>query len=200
MGHSIRDRLINNIYYLLYITYQLFSCTTDTDIWDFVLGKRILSYQCYLTQDATWVLYTLVVLELTHMAVKWRHCYVKAWRNHIMSHLSVFGDCLEPYFKHKMRYLIMLMVSKKMNPLFVWGWDRKIRPSYNRLSLFGKPQLPNGDPRDGFFYPPSHSWWRLIFNSIAEQYFLSCWTTSFLEFYLIYWITYLICFSSSTYH
>ena len=38
-----------------------------------------------------------------------------------------------------MRYL---MVSKKMNPLFVWGWDRKIRLEDYRLGSRG---LPSGD-------------------------------------------------------
>ena len=35
-------------------------------------------------------------------------------------------------FKHKMRHL---MVSKKKNPLFVWGWDRKIRPSGSLFAI-----------------------------------------------------------------
>ena len=45
------------------------------------------------------------------------------------------------------------MVSKKKNPLFVLGWDRKIRPS--RSPIFHHSAslvMPIGDPRDGFFY------------------------------------------------
>ena len=33
---------------------------------------------------------------------------------------------LGAFLKHKMRYL---MQRKKKNPLFAWGWDRKVRPS-----------------------------------------------------------------------
>ena len=32
-------------------TYKKSSCTLDKDILDFTLGKKILSYPCYLTQD-----------------------------------------------------------------------------------------------------------------------------------------------------
>ena len=44
------------------------------------------------------------------------------WRHHVMSHLSIFRNFWKPFLKHKMRYL---MVSKKKNLSFVWGWDRK---------------------------------------------------------------------------
>ena len=56
---------------------NVYSCTPNTDIRVFTLGKKPLSYPCYLTQAVTWGLHTLVVLELTHMVVKWRHSYVK---------------------------------------------------------------------------------------------------------------------------
>ena len=69
--------------------------------------KSILSYPCYLTQAFMWGLNTLVVLELRHMVVKWRH-----------SHLGVLRNFWELFLKNKMRYL---MVSKKKNPLFGWG-------------------------------------------------------------------------------
>ena len=35
----------------------IFSCTPDNDIWYFTLGKKILSYPCYLNQAVTWGLY-----------------------------------------------------------------------------------------------------------------------------------------------
>ena len=41
-------------------------------------------------------------------------------------------ELLGVFFKHKMRNL---MVSKKKNPLFVRGWDLKIRPSRSPLIL-----------------------------------------------------------------
>ena len=53
---------------------------------------------------------TLVVLELTHMVAKRRHCYIMLKRHHhIMSHLSVFMSFWEPFLKHN------LMVSKIKN-------------------------------------------------------------------------------------
>ena len=57
----------------------------------------------------------------------------------------------EPYFKHKTRYS---MVSKKSNPLIMWGCDRKIRPSG---SLFVITQQDSWCKtvivRTDFFYP-----------------------------------------------
>ena len=49
------------------------------------------------------------------------------WRHHVAPHQ--FQDFLEVFFmvfQCQMRYLV---VSKKKNPLIVWGWDRKICPS-----------------------------------------------------------------------
>ena len=51
----------------------------------------------------------------------WHHCNVK-----IMS--QDFLEVFFMFFQYKIRYFV---VSKKMNPLFVWGWDRKIRPSWS---------------------------------------------------------------------
>ena len=71
---------------------------------------------------------------------RWRHCYVKVTSLcYITSHsffiLSIFRNTL---------------TSKKKNPLFVWGWDRKICPS---PSVSISPIMPKSDPRDTFFYP-----------------------------------------------
>ena len=48
----------------------------------------------------------------------------------------------------------VLVVRKKKNPLFVWGWDKKILPfsitvCHHSASLV----MPISDPRDWFFYP-----------------------------------------------
>ena len=59
------------------------------------------------------------------------------WNHHIMSHLSIFRNFWEPFFKHKMWYL---MVSKKKNLLFVWGWDRIFCPSWSLFVI--TRQLP----------------------------------------------------------
>ena len=64
-----------------------------------------------------------------------------------MLNLSVFFDM---FFQHKMRYL---EVSEKKNPLFVRGRNRKSVPRDHRLSPLTSLVMPNGDPRDGFFYP-----------------------------------------------
>ena len=63
-----------------------------------------------------------------------------------VAHQEILGVFLKP----KMRNL---MVSKKKNPLFLRGWDIK-NPSlgitvwHHSASLM----MPNGDPRDIFFY------------------------------------------------
>ena len=49
------------------------------------------------------------------------------WRHHVASQrIQNFLEVFFMFFQYKMRYLV---VSKKKNPLFVWGWDRKIYPS-----------------------------------------------------------------------
>ena len=58
---------------------------------------------------------TLVVLELTYMAVKWRHCYVRGTSPYQVASQRI-QEVLGAFFKHKMR---CLMVSKKYDPLFV---------------------------------------------------------------------------------
>ena len=63
------------------------------------------------------------------------------WRHQIMSHISVFRNIWEPLINIKWGYL---MVSKKYNPLFVWGLK-----SASVKSLV----MSNSDPRDWFFYP-----------------------------------------------
>ena len=48
------------------------------------------------------------------------------WRHHVAS--QRIQDSLEAifmFFQYKIRYLV---VSKKKNPLFMWEWDRKLRP------------------------------------------------------------------------
>ena len=49
------------------------------------------------------------------------------WRHHVaFQRIQDFLEVFFTFFQYKKRYL---MVSEKKNPLFVWGWDRKIRPS-----------------------------------------------------------------------
>ena len=67
--------------------------------------------------------------------VLWRHCNDKMTSPCCISAYLGFSGSM--FFQYKMRYLV---VSKKKNPLFMWGWDRKIRPLWsprdaNRWSL-----------------------------------------------------------------
>ena len=111
------------------------------------------------------------------------------WRHNLMSHLSVFRNFWNPFWNMKMHYS---MVSKKNNPLIVWGGYRKIR-------LLGSPfvitrqaswcqsvilmmdfsilpsaslVMPVSDCRARFFYPTLRkpldaNWW------FSERIFLS---------------------------
>ena len=63
-------------------------------------------------------------------------------------HLSVFHGILDAPLKNKRS-----MVSKKKNPLFVLGWDRKIHRRGSPLVIFRKAMMPNSDPRDRLFNP-----------------------------------------------
>ena len=85
--------------------------------------------------------------------LKWRH---HAAFQHIQDVLEVFFT----FFQYKMRYLV---VSEKKNPLFVWGWDRKNRPSRSTFVITWQASwcqlvILGTD----FSIPPSHSWWILI--------------------------------------
>ena len=66
-----------------------------------------------------------------------------------------------------MQYLV---VSKKNNPLFVWGWDRKIRPLQSPIGITQQAlwcQLVI--LRMDFSSPPSYSW-RILINSNFDIY------------------------------
>ena len=79
------------------------------------------------------------------------------WRHHVAS--QRIQDFLETFFmlfQYKMMYLVM---SKKKNPLFVGGWDRKICPWRSPFvitlqALWCQWVLRGTD----FSIPPSHSW------------------------------------------
>ena len=83
-------------------------------------------------------------------------------RYHVES--QQFQDFLEAFFMafpYKMWYLV---VSKKNNPLFVWGWDRKIRPSRSQIVITRQSSwCQSVILRTDFPIPFSHSWHILIF-------------------------------------
>ena len=74
---------------------------------------------------------------------------------HIQDFLDAFSCCC---FFSKINE-----VSKKNNPLFMWGWDRKICPTWSpfvitQQALWCQSMILGTD----FSIPPSHSWWILI--------------------------------------
>ena len=80
-----------------------------------------------------------------------------------MSHLSVFRIFWKPFFYVFSIKIGYFVVSKKNNPLYVWGWDRKFRPSrlpfvITRQASWCQSVILGTD----FSIPPSHSWWILI--------------------------------------
>ena len=99
-------------------------------------------------------------------AARWRHihlwchcnvkmtspCHMYVASQHIQNFLEAFFMF---FFQFEMRYLV---VSKKKNPLFVWGWDRKIRPSRSPFVI--TPQASCSQTvilGKDFFIPSSHS-------------------------------------------
>ena len=51
------------------------------------------------------------------------------WRHHVASQrIQYFLEVFYIFF-FNIKWGIYVVVSEKKNPLFVWGWDRKIRPS-----------------------------------------------------------------------
>ena len=111
------------------------------------------------TKESTWKMLpggdngTLVVLELTRMVVKWRHSL--KWPHHVCHAASQGSQELLGVF-------LNIKCDMKKNPLFMWGGDRKSRPSRSprdwqasscQTVTIGSLVIPNGDPRDLFFYP-----------------------------------------------
>ena len=79
--------------------------------------------------------------------LKWRHCD--------MSHLSVFRNSFKHFCNINMRYLI---VSKKKNQFFMWGWDRKIRTSRSPFVITQQASWCHTViPRMDFSFPPWNS-------------------------------------------
>ena len=80
----------------------------------------------------------------------------------IMLHLSEFRIFWKSY---NMRYIV---VSKKKNPLFVWGWDRKIYPSRSPFVITRQASwCQSVTLGTDFSFSPSHWWWLLKFSSVA---------------------------------
>ena len=90
------------------------------------------------------------------------------WRHHNMSHLNAFRNFWVPFFQHKMWYL---MVSKKKNPLFKWGCDRKPIPRDHHLSSLSKPLDAKqwSSVRIFLSYPHTHD--RFLYSEESKQRF-----------------------------
>ena len=77
------------------------------------------------TNSRTSICNIIVMLKLCH---------------HVTSQpIQGFLEVFFMFFQYKMQYLV---VNKKKNPLFEWGWDRKIHPS-RPLSSLSKPYDAN---------------------------------------------------------
>ena len=72
-------------------------------------------------------------------------CHHDAYQR-IQDFLEVFLK----FFQHKIWYKL---VSKKYNPVFVRGQDRKFFPHDHHLSSVGNLVMTIGDPWGVFFYP-----------------------------------------------
>ena len=89
------------------------------------------------------------------------HRSVFKWHHHVtFQRIQDFCEAFFYVFPLKFRFLVL---SKKKNPLFVWGWDRKVRPSWSpfvitRQSLWCQSVILVAD----FSIPPSYSLWILI--------------------------------------
>ena len=71
------------------------------------------------------------------------------------------------FLKIKLRYLV---VCKKNNSLFVWGWDRKICPSWSpfvttRQASWCQSMVLGTD----FSITSSNSWWNLLSSLLREN-------------------------------
>ena len=94
---------------------------------------------------------------------QWHDCNV-IWSHHVIS--QGFLAAFFMFSQYKIRYLV---VSKKNNPLFVWGWDRKICPSWSLFGItrqaswcqsvmLGTVFLSHPHTHDGFLYSKTMIW------------------------------------------
>ena len=81
-------------------------------------------------------------------------------------HISVysgFSGRLFSCFSNIKWGIYYLVMSKKKNPLFVWGWDRKICPSQSPFVITWQASwCQSVILGTDFSIPPLHSWWILI--------------------------------------
>ena len=95
------------------------------------------------------------------LKLKWRHHVASKW-------IQDFLEAFFMFFQYKMQYLV---VSRKKNPLFMWGWDRKIHPSRPpfvitwQAASWCQTVILGTD----FPIPPSHSWWILIIYTVFKR-------------------------------
>ena len=90
---------------------------------------------------------TLVVFELTHMVVKWCHCYVKVTSSCNNASWLIQG-LLEAYFKINGQW----WARKRIFYLFKGRIEKSI-PRDHRCHHSAILTMPNNDLWDGFFYP-----------------------------------------------
>ena len=126
---------------------EVFSCTSDRNFRCFYTCEIILSHIPVPAHGKDkWT-----AARWPHVD-SWRHCNVKITSPcHVSVYFGFSWESFSCFFQYKMRYLV---VSKKKNPLFVWRWDEKIRPSWSPFVITRQALWCQiGDPQDGFFYP-----------------------------------------------
>ena len=110
-------------------------------IWNMSSIGPVVSEEMFENVDGQWMdgrrshWYTII----SPMSLRLRWAY--KWQHYIiLSHPSIFRSLRERFFDMKMWHF---MVSKKNNPLFMWGWVRKSVPRDHLLSSLGKPRDAN---------------------------------------------------------
>ena len=96
----------------------------------------------------------VIRLLFMYLFVKLFVIYCEKWNftfwNVAFQRIQDFLEVFFMFFQYKMRYLV---VGKKKNPLFLWGWDRKIRPSQSQFVITRQASWCQTEPRDRLFYP-----------------------------------------------
>ena len=121
---------------------NVYSCTTDKNVWDFSLGQE--SYLAHVILPRLSRKHcSLAVLELTHMFVKWCQCLVKSDVIIASQHIQ---ELLKAYFKIKSPW----WARKRIHYLCEGG---KSVPHDHHFHHSASWMMTNDDHK-----APSHSW------------------------------------------
>ena len=126
------------------------------------------------------------------IVVKWHHCCKNMTSSYVAS--QRIQELLGAFSNMKMR---CLMMSKKKNPLVVWGWDRRSIPRDHRLSSHctSLVMLHEDSHKTDFPITSPHSWWILHFK-FDGNWMSDCFVLSETNWLILFAIT--KCLSEST--